>query len=241
MTTHTPTEPHGTCAMGDGDTVTVGALVSAMTPVQVETIAVACMAALERRPGCAGRAIEGEYADLGLRREALEYARKRDVAATNWMTDLGIERDLTGIEMLGVTRAATEGRGWIPQPDGRPVVTLPIWSGECCLDILALCPKDANKWWCRTDIVPVLDHDEIGRCVFFDEPLHIHANPLTWLRAGATGAVVLDWRSAVFYLTSIRRFLCHDQLTAKRLDQALRHPPPKFQIKLAKEPINAAA
>ena len=136
---------------------------------------------------------------------------------------------------------AIEGREWTPQPEGQPVITLPIWSGECCLDILALDPGNADKWWHRTDIVPVLDHDEIGRCEFLNEPLHIHASPQSWLRAGATGAVVLDWRSAVFYLAGFRRFLCHDQLTAKRLDRALRLPPLRFGIKLAQEARNAAA
>ena len=188
-----------------------------------------------------GHLVIGEFAELGLRREALAYAAKRDVAATDWMMGLGIDRDLTGVEMLGVTRAATEGREWIPQPDGRPVITLPIWSGECCIDILALSPEDADEWWCRTDIVPVIDPIEIARCEFLDEPLHIHASPLSWLRAGATGTVVLDWRSAPFWLSGVRRYLCHDRSTARRLERALRQPAPKFQVKLAKEPINAAA
>ena len=223
------------------DVVTVDDLVSARLPAEVEAIAVACMGALKRRPSRARGAIEGEYADLGLRREALAHAAKRDVAATDWMVGLGIERDLTGVEMLGVTRAATEGHEWTPQSDGRPVITLPIWSGECCLDILALSPEDANKWWRRTDIAPVIDPNEIARCEFFDEPLHIHANPLSWLRSSATGTVVLDWKSAAFWLSGVRRFLCTDQATAKRLDRALRHPPPKFQIKLARGPIDVAA
>ena len=268
MTTHPPTESHGTGAMGDGDTVqgdaaqsvstrTAGALVSAMTPAQVEAVAVACMAALERRPGRTRTGPLGEFADLGLRSEALEYARKRDIAATDWMVGLGIPRDLTGVEMLGVTRAETGNRKWTPptpgaktiitrplwapKPDGRPIITLPIWSGECCIDILALSPEDANEWSCLTDIVPVLDPNEIARCEFLDEPLHVHASPLSWLRAGAIGTVVLDWRSALFYLSGVRRFICHDQATAKRLEQALRYPPPRFEIKLAQEACNAAA
>ncbi len=193
------------------------------------------------RPGRAEPELIGDFADLGLRREALAYAVKRDVAATDWMVGLGIERDLTGVEMLGVTRAATEGREWTPQADGRPVITLPIWSGECCLDILALSPEDANKWWCRTDIAPVLDPNEIARCEFLDEPLDIHASPLAWLRAGARGTVILDWRSVSFWLAGVRRFLCFDDMTAERLDRALRNPPQKFQIKLVKERINDAA
>ena len=82
---------------------------------------------------------------------------------------------------------------------------------------------------------------EIARSEFLDEPLHIHANPLSWLRAGAIGTVVLDWRSALFYLSGVRRFICHDQATAKRLEQELRYPPPRFEIKLAQEACNAAA
>ena len=71
-------------------TLTVDEAVSAMTPTQVEAVAVACMAALERHPGSTRTGPIGDFADLGLRSEALEYARKRDIAATDWMVGLGI-------------------------------------------------------------------------------------------------------------------------------------------------------
>ena len=213
-----------------------------MTPAEVECIVVACMAALERHPSRARPELIGEGAACELRHEALGYAAKRDVAVTDWMVELGIPRDLTGIEMLGVTRAATEGREWVPQPGGRPVITLPIWAGECCLDILALDPHNANNWWTQTDIVPVLAPEEIARCQILDEPLDIHASPLEWLRAGATGSIILDWRCILpLWLGGIRRFLCFDDVTAKRLDRGLRSPPPQFQIKLVKERADDAA
>ena len=185
---HAPAKPHGAHVDAEGDMATVDDRMSVMTPTEVEAIAVACIAALERRSDRARTGPICEFADLGLRREALEYAAKRDIAATDWMVGLGVERDLTGLEMLGVARAATDGREWTPQPDGRPVITLPIWSGECCLDILALDPEGADRWWCRTDIVPVIDPNEIARCEFLDEPLHIHADPLSWLRASVAAS-----------------------------------------------------
>ena len=213
-----------------------------MTLAEAEAINTALTAALERRqrhpprPEFGGQRFGGE-----LRREALAYARGRTVEVTNWMARLEIDRDLTGLEMLGVTRAATAGREWSHEPAGQPVITLPIWAGECCLDILALDPHNASRWWTQTDIVPVLAPEEIARCAILDEPLDIHASPLEWLRAGARGTVILDWRSVSFWLAGVRRFLCFDDMTAKRLDRGLRNPPQKFEIKLAKEPINVAA
>ena len=172
-----------------------------------------------------------DFADLGLRAEALAFARERDKPATDWLVELGIKRDLTGVAVLGRTCAAIEGREWTPKPDGQPVVTLPIWSGNSCIDILALCPVDGSRWWRRTDLAPVLGLDEIERAGFLDEPLHIRQNPLEWLRAGATGVVVLDWASAAFWLSGARRLIAHSRSTAHRVERALRHPGPKFEIK----------
>ena len=180
-------------------------------------------------------------AGRGLRAEALAFARQRDLAATDWLVELGIERNLTGVHALGVTRAATAGREWDPNPDGRPVVTLPIWSGDSCVDILALSPVDAGKWWRRTDIAPVLGPEEIARCGFFDAPLHVRDNPLEWLRAGATGVVVLDWKSARFWLSGLRRFIAHSQSTASRIERALSHPAPPWEIRIHKRELTDAA
>ena len=176
-----------------------------------------------------------------LRREALSYSSKRTVDVADWMVRLGVERDLTGRLALGVSRAEIVGRFWEPSSEGEPVLTCPIWVGNDCIDIVALDPKDESRWWARTDIASVIDSEQIARAVHFDEPLDIHASPLAWLRAGARGTAILDWRSVSFWLAGVRRFLCFDDVTAERLDRGLRNPPPQFQIKLVKERINDAA
>ena len=94
-------------------------LVTAMTPAEVESIVVACMAALERHPRRARPELIGEGAACDLRREALDYAAKRTVAVTDWMAGLGIPRDLTGIEMLRRRPVARPLSRWSWRPNRR--------------------------------------------------------------------------------------------------------------------------
>lgn len=185
---------------------------------------------------------EGECIGSELRQEALAYARNRTIAATDRMVALGIPRDLCGELALGVARIELHGRYWEPADHGLTCITLPLWAGDDAIDVLALDVSDERKWWRRADLAPVIDELEIRRAVHFDEPLVIHRTPLAWLRSGGVGTVVLDWDATLgFWLAGCRRFLCHDPSTGARLDKALRSPPPSFEIKLAKEPRNAAA
>ena len=186
----------------------------------------------------------GDFMSLGsdLRREALAYARNRTVEVTGWMVGLGIECKLTGELAIGLTQAAVHGREWEPADHGLTAITVPIWAGDGAIDILALAPDDEHKWWRRSDLAPVIDELEIRRAVHFDEPLVIHTTPFAWLRSGGVGTVVLDWdANLAFWLAGARRLLCDDVATAKRLDRALRSPPPKFTIRLVGEQFDAAA
>lgn len=179
---------------------------------------------------------------LELRREALLYARNRTAGVTDRMVKLRIPRNLCGELSLGLVQAAVHDREWEPADNALTAITVPIWANDGAIDILALDPNNESKWWHRSDLASVIDYIEIQRAAFFKEPLLIHATPFAWLRAGATGTVILDWHANVeFWLSGVHRLLCHDVHTARRLDRALKSPPPKFEIKLAKEPFDVAA
>lgn len=206
-----------------------------ITPTKADAIRDALRARLDHQR----LVTEGGCIGNELRQEALAYARNRTTAATDRMVALGIPRDLCGELALGVARIEHHDRYWEPAETGPGAITLPVWVANDAIDILAIDAGDTAKWLRRTDIATTTDPLEIDRAIHFAEPLHVHATPLDWLRAGGRGVAVLDWNSASFMLSGVRRFICHDRDTAKRLDRALRHPTPRFTIRLAEERPNA--
>ena len=79
---------------------------------------------------------------------------------------------------------------------GDPAVLLPVgeWGGLNWKleDLVAFYLDRPGRWWRRLGAVQVLGAENIAPEPVV--PLRLHDTPLSWLRAAARGACVIDWR-----------------------------------------------
>lgn len=130
------------------------------------------------------------------------------------------------VALVGVGRVEFRGRFWRPTDGGSAVVLVPVsWGnhpwGFDLVDLVAFRPAEPSRWYFRSDMGDVLGLDAIDRAVITESPLILRVNPLEWLRAGATDAVILDWSSPIqFYLLDVPQILTTPR-TAARVRAAL--------------------
>ncbi len=105
---------------------------------------------------------------------------------------------------LGVERIATTGRGYMPSPEGFPVVILAVWSPAppsiyCAVDdpeivdLIALRTEDPSRWWCRIgEPGLVLGEGHYLDAIGTGAQLNVFESPLAWLHDGCDGCVFLD-------------------------------------------------
>jgi hypothetical protein len=73
--------------------------------------------------------------------------------------------------------------------EGEP--DLPGW--HCLDDLVAFMPDNPGQWWLRRGQVDLLGGYTLTRHWHL-EPTRLHSTPLDWLRGGARGVCVLNWR-----------------------------------------------
>ena len=98
---------------------------------------------------------------------------------------------------LGVARITTTSHGLfefhddgdlaIIVPEGEPEV--PGWAWVD--DLIAFKPESPGHWWRRRGDVDLLGASNISPWRL--SPVTIHETPLSWLRAGANGIVIINW------------------------------------------------
>ena len=126
--------------------------------------------------------------------------------------------------------------------DGAPHIVQPVFENWALVDLVAWQTTAPDRWLRRTGAGWALNADNadfIDR--FGGPPVLLHATPLDWLRAGATGTVILDWSSP-----RIERLRWHEEVCCAtaalaetlrcRLTEALRLP----DITIAPEVSHAA-
>ncbi len=103
----------------------------------------------------------------------------------------------TIIDRVGVSRIRPEGTHYEPDDDGIEVVLIACYeapprlpdgrwrASNEVIDLVAFRPADPHHWWSRRGLVAALGEE--GLSDFCDEPVPVWGDPLTWLRAGATG------------------------------------------------------
>ena len=93
--------------------------------------------------------------------------------------------------LCGLTSIQAFGRFYEPNTDGQPVIIVPILDGDELCDLLCFDLDRPAEWFVRLGGEPLL-----GACALSDQllgkPLHIYRTPLSWLRAGCDGVVILD-------------------------------------------------
>ena len=111
--------------------------------------------------------------------------------------------------------------------NGLPALHLPVSGlGGRMEDVVAWIPDAPGKWWLRRGVGVILGMEEIERCDYLHEPLHLFWTPADWLNADRRGAVILDWKCHLpFWLPCNAPIKCQDQRLARKVTAALTQRP----------------
>src|SRR5262249_11939474 len=102
------------------------------------------------------------------------------------------------------------------------------------------CTLTPRRTLTRTGIASFLGWEAIDAAMVNGTHLHLHDDPIEWLRHSGQGAVVLDWAAARYALADLPGIACSSDLLAKRVQRALRRPMHVPQL-LVREHHHAAA
>ena len=98
-------------------------------------------------------------------------------------------------------------------------------------DIVAWLPTAPGRWWLRLRIGVILGLEEVERCDYLHEPLHLFWTPQDWLTADRRGAVILDWKAHLpFWLPMNAPIKCQNERLARKVTAALTPPRPNVSV-----------
>ena len=103
------------------------------------------------------------------------------------------------------------------------------------IDMIAVDLEHPDRFWRRRGEALVLGAAYLEIAGQEDEPVPVFRNPLTWLRSGGTGVVVVDWAWAPELLLGFE-LIAEDLALGERLESALRP-----EIWVVRESLNRAA
>lgn len=162
---------------------------------------------------------EMEAATDAVRQIHLDRLQALGVSPTT-IADLG--RDFPS---FGVVRAEPVGGGLFQPGEGDAHIVLPVVEDGDLVDLVAFRSTTPDEWTLRTGNGWGLG---LGRGVGWHTwapSVHLSANPLAWLRDGAQGLCVLDWRSPdLIRLDVLQSVTVADADTAVLLREALSRP-----------------
>lgn len=154
------------------------------------------------------------------------------------MSYLGIQQweRLAADQILGVASAEVDRYGgfqFVPLGDRPLHMIVAVHEDAALIDIAAFRPDRPGRWALRVGIGAVLGDsavEDARRAFAWGElgTLALHATPLDWLRAGGSGACVIDdWsRETANRVRDLRRIEVASTRFAKALRLALTPPPP---------------
>lgn len=110
-----------------------------------------------------------------------------------------------------------------PAEDGQLAVLVPIFpDAPSDDDMVAFFADNPSRWW-RNSTAPILNPDAIDRAIHFQEPLAVWSSPLSWLRAGGDGVVILtDDLDVGFHLRGVPTVNAETVELAQTIDRRLR-------------------
>jgi hypothetical protein len=103
---------------------------------------------------------------------------------------------LASLPGTGVVGCQCDGAGrFVPlgledDPPGRPMVVTADAYGE---EATAFHPADPGRWWVLGAGVALLGADVADKARVSDGRVRVFETPWSWLRAGRSGVVVIDW------------------------------------------------
>ena len=138
-------------------------------------------------------------------------------------TPLGIDG------LFGVSRVRTYQDGsYEPAEDGVGAIIIAVIEHDELSDLLAFCTTDPSRWWLRLGLAVYLGEEHADYAALLHEPLRLFNSPLSWLRAGCDGAVVLDWRFGPSSLFEVSEIVTEDLQHGEQVEQRLRELDPAF-------------
>ena len=116
--------------------------------------------------------------------------------------------------------------------DGTDALIIGCINGDHLLDFVATDIKQPNRfarmerriWWLGQNF----DYYDISA------PLPVWRNPLTWLRNGADGIVILDWGAAFWHLNH-RKLIAEDEAHGRQIRKLMQQPKWQGCVMLRKE------
>lgn len=167
---------------------------------------------------------------------------------------LGIPKDVLtgpGAALLGRAKIQLyDGGFYEPNPDGTDALIVPCGyrgpygiSWDEVFDLVAFHPREPGKWYRRSGVARFLGQDNLDRAAQRGEMLAVYETPLSWLRSGAQGVCIVDWRGAVgLDLPILLAIVCENVALGKRLDAALQFPQRRApEIRVMNQDVRHAA
>ena len=119
--------------------------------------------------------------------------------------------------------------------DGRGAHLLAVTGlGGRMEDVVAWFPEDPERWFLRRGVGVILGLEEVERCQYMGDPLHLYETPASWAATGGTGgAAVIEWKSHLpFWLWDLE-IHCESERLARRLKRAINPKPINIRIRVA--------
>lgn len=162
---------------------------------------------------------EMEAATSSVRQVHLDRLRALGVS-TATIADLGRDHP-----SFGVVKAEPVDGGLFQPGEGDLHVVLPVLEDGALVDLVAFRSTSPDDWTLRTGNGWALGLNNGVGWHTWAESVHVSATPLDWLRNGAAGLCVLDWRSPELpALDVLQSVTVPDHATATLLRDALTRP-----------------
>lgn len=168
-----------------------------------------------------GRDMEALYARAveQVRQSHLDRLRACGVAPAV-LAELGL-----GGAPFGVFAGEIEREGRFLPGEGRNHVVQPVAEGGVVIDLVAWRPDEPTRWGLVSGNGWLLNADHAFASRWDGDRLSLLATPLAWLRAGGSGATVLDWSTPdLAWLNGFARIDCDNDVLSATLRRALAKP-----------------
>jgi hypothetical protein len=142
-------------------------------------------------------------------------------------------------EGFGVSFVEIDAHHYAPIAGGKAAIIVPLFVEGALLDLVAT-GLQTRATRTREGIATVLGQEWIDHAKATETTLRLFGDPIEWLRNGARGAVVVDWRSARHALADVPGIACETEFLAAQVERAM-HQPVSLPKLFVREANRAAA
>ncbi len=185
--------------------------------------------------------------DEDLFAEFAEAAARTEPRHFDWLIARGVPRQFldSGPMRFGVSPVMTASDGTFQIIDHGPraiiMPAIPLYDGgDDVGDLVCWFPREPNRWWLRTGLVPVLNPLWIDRATIFKEPLSVWSSPLAWLRAAGAGVVVIDPSERLtFWFGDVSELIADSAELARDVERRMKVPLRLPRVSVRREAVAA--